>query len=129
VDRALIAALLLGVLALAVLALRARRGRAPERVEPAELGLTVGAGVGVVEFSSPYCRSCQRWEAALSEAGVPFSKVDVSERPDLARRYRVGHTPLILAVRLPAGDVTAAFDGDPEPGDLERIRGLVAARS
>ncbi len=128
-DRVLIAAGVLALVAVALLLLRARRDRrVPERVEPEELDLP-GAGVGVVLFSGPYCLSCQRWEEALTGAAVRFRKVDVSERPDLARRYRVSRTPLLLAVRLPEGDVVASFRDEPAPGDVGRVRELTLSTS
>jgi hypothetical protein len=126
VDRALLAATLLALIALAAVLLRRRHPRAPARVEPAELGLE-GVGVGVVGFSSPYCLPCQAWEAALGERGIGFVKVDVAERPELARRYRITATPLVLAVQLPGGEVLASFRHEPEEADVERLRELAAA--
>ena len=125
-DRALLAAALLALVALVAWRLRARRpARGPERVEPGDVGLADdGAGIGVVGFSSPYCLPCQRWEAALGSAGLRFSKVDVAGRPDLARRYGVRSTPLVLAVRLPGGEVVESFHGDPRDADVERLTGL-----
>ena len=125
-DRALVAAALLVLIALVAFRLRAHRPvRGPARVEPGEVGLArAAADVGVVGFSSPYCLPCQRWESALGSAGLPFSKVDVAERPDLARRYGVKVTPLVLAVRLPGGDVIEYFHGDPEDADVRRLTEL-----
>jgi hypothetical protein len=93
------------------------------RVAPADAGLD-GEGVGVVGFSGPYCLACRRWEEALEEAGIPFRKIDVAERPDLARKYRIRHTPVVLAVRLPEGLVLERYDGEPEPAQVERLADL-----
>jgi hypothetical protein len=107
------------------------RGRRVERyprrdsVDPAEVGLS-GAGVGVVAFSTPYCIPCRNWEAALAGSHVPFVKVDLGERPELARRYGVSATPLVLAVRLPGGEVIERYGGDPDPDDVARLRELAA---
>lgn len=123
-DRALIVLALLAVVALAVVLLRARRGqRAPGRVEPAELGLAADR-VTVVAFSSPYCRSCMEWQAALERAQVPAVEVDVAARPDLARKYRVTETPLILAAAGAEGDVLAAYAGDVDPASVARLASL-----
>ena len=125
-DRALVASALLALVALAAWRLRARRPTgAPARVDPSEVGLERGRpGIAVVGFSSPYCLPCQRWEAALAAEGLPFSKVDVAERPDLARRYGVRAIPLVLAVRLPGGEVVESFDGDPAAADVRRLEEL-----
>ncbi len=124
--RALVAAALLALVALVAWRLRARRpGSGPARVEPDEVGLAAApAGIGVVGFSSPYCLPCQRWESSLAEAGVRFSKVDVAERPDLAQRYGVRATPLVLAVRLPGGEVVESFHGEPRDADVEHLAEL-----
>jgi hypothetical protein len=104
--------------------LRRRRRRAPLRIDPGSVGLSGAAGVGVVGFSSPYCLPCQEWEAGLRERGIDFAKVDVATRPDLARRYRVRATPLVLAVRLPEGDVVEAFHEAPRNGELARLAAI-----
>ena len=120
------ASVLLALVAVATWRLRARRGaRVPTRVDPGELGLGANARpIGVVGFSTPYCLPCQRWEAALHAEGVPFAKVDVADRPDLVRRYRIRETPLVLAVRLPGGEVVQSFGGDPRDDDVHRLSEL-----
>jgi hypothetical protein len=102
-------------------------GPSPQRVEPSELGLA-GSGVGVVGFSSPYCLPCQAWESELSAIGIDFVKIDISERPDLAVRYGVAATPLILAVELPGGEVIESYRDEPRAGELERLRSLASPR-
>ena len=52
--------------------------------------------------------------------------MDLSQRPELARRYQVKATPLILAVSLADGTVVEAFDGEPEPAHVRRIVDLAA---
>jgi hypothetical protein len=92
------------------------------RLDPGELGVPAddGGGVRLVEFSSPMCFDCQRWEAELERAGLDFVKVDVSKRPDLARSYGVRTTPLVLALKLPEGEVLEAFTGG-EVDELEKL--------
>lgn len=105
---------------------RAREAaRAPRRVDPADFGLERGAGTAVVLFSSPYCLGCRQWAQALEDTGTPYLRFDVRERPDLARRYRVRQTPLVLAVRG-SGEVAAAYDEEPRPGDVSHVSALVA---
>jgi hypothetical protein len=103
-----------------------RRSAAPRHVEPGELGLA-GSGVGVVGFSTAYCLPCKRWAAALGEAGVDLSTVDVGERTDLARKYRITETPLLLAVRMPDGEVLESYRGEPEPASVDRLAALTSA--
>jgi glutaredoxin len=126
-DRALVAAAVVALVAVAAGLLRRRGSGAPERVSPEAVGLDADGPVGVVAFSSRFCLPCQAWEEALAEIGVPFTKVDVGERPDLVRRYGVRSTPLVLAVRLPRGDVAAAYRGPPRDAEVERLRELTAA--
>jgi hypothetical protein len=127
-DRLLIAIILLAAISLASVLVRRREAAlgAPARIDLGDLGLAHATGVGVVGFSTSYCIPCQQWEQALVRSPVPFMKVDVGERPELARRYDVKSTPLILAVSLADGTVVDAFTGDPQPGQLERIEQLAA---
>jgi glutaredoxin len=110
---------LCAVVAVAVALLRARRSSAPKHVDAAELGLR--AGTGVVVFSSPYCRACERWRAALHDAGVEFARVDVVERPELARKYRIATTPLVLAVDAASGEVVDGFSDEPNRGRVAML--------
>jgi hypothetical protein len=126
-DRVLIVCVLLALVLVAVVVLRRRSGsrHGPNRVEPGELGLD-RPGVGVVEFASQYCEPCRAWEAALHDAGIRFAKIDVGERPKLARRYGVRETPLVLAVRVPDGEVVATHGGHPDRESVRRLRQLAA---
>jgi hypothetical protein len=47
-------------------------------------------------FTHPLCSECQEWERRL--AGDPLVKLDVRERPDLARKYGIAVVPTVLAV-------------------------------
>lgn len=126
-DRLLIALALLAVVTTATVVVRRRElPSGPARVDLSDLGLAHAAGVGIVGFSTPYCLPCQQWEEALTSTLVPFMKVDLSERPELARRYDVTSTPLILAVSLADGTVVDSFHGDPRPDLLQRIEQLAA---
>lgn len=99
------------------------------RVKPSDAGLGGSGvrGVGVVGFSGPYCLACQAWEEELARAGIDFRKVDVAEHPELARRYRVRSTPLVLALRLPEGLVLERYDDEPRREQVERLAELVGS--
>jgi Domain of unknown function (DUF4395) len=66
-------------------------------VDLAELGGD-GAGVTVVEFTHPLCSECRELEERLAAGERPLLSVDVSRRPDLARRYHVTVVPTAFAV-------------------------------
>jgi hypothetical protein len=50
-----------------------------------------------VEFTHPLCSECQEWERRLAGDGT-LVKLDVRERPDLARKYGIAVVPTVLAV-------------------------------
>ena len=124
-DRALVVIAVLAAVAVAVLLLRRRRFHTPQRVDAAELGLEGATPVGVVGFSSRYCIPCQEWESALGAADIRWRKIDVGERPDLARKYGLHTTPLVLAVRVSDGEVLASFHGHPRDQDIAQVGRLV----
>lgn len=78
--------------------LRGVRGTTPGRVDLSELGAAPGSGA-VVQFTHPLCGDCQDLAARLSGAGLSPVLVDVSRRPDLARKYGVAVVPLAVVVR------------------------------
>ena len=76
------------------------RGISPRRhshIEPADLGAALGPRT-YVEFTHPLCSECREWEARLAAEPDPLVKVDVRERPDLARKYGIAVVPTIFAV-------------------------------
>jgi len=60
----------------------------------------------------------------LDEERLPWVKLDVGARPDLVRRYRIAHTPQLLAV-TPAGDVLRRVEGEPRAESVLALRELV----
>jgi hypothetical protein len=52
-----------------------------------------------VEFTHPLCSECQEWERRLDGDGT-LVKLDVRERPDLARKYGIAVVPTVLAVAV-----------------------------
>jgi hypothetical protein len=51
-----------------------------------------------VEFTHPLCSECRDWEQRLDSEPEPVLKLDVSDRPDLARKYGVAVVPTVLRV-------------------------------
>lgn len=77
------------------------RGISPrhhDRIEPADLPALDGAPRAHVEFTHPLCSDCREWEARLATRPEPLVKIDVRERPDLARKYGIAIVPAIFAV-------------------------------
>jgi Domain of unknown function (DUF4395) len=77
------------------------RGISPRRhgrIEPADLGLINGHRRAYVEFTHPLCAECGEWERRLARGADPLVKLDVRERPDLARKYGIAVVPTVLAV-------------------------------
>ena len=84
---------------------RGVRTRRIDSVDLAELGAPVGAGESVVQFTHPLCTDCRTLEDDLRSAGRTVVTVDVSRRPELARKYGVALVPTAVAVG-PGGMVT-----------------------
>jgi len=77
------------------------RGVSPKRhshIEPADLGALNGHERAFVEFTHPLCGECRSWERRLAGEPDPLVKLDVRERPDLARKYGIAVVPTVFAV-------------------------------
>jgi hypothetical protein len=75
------------------------RGISPrhhDRIDPVDLPEAPAARM-FVEFTHPLCSECQEWERRLAADGT-LVKLDVRERPDLARKYGIAVVPTVLAV-------------------------------
>ncbi len=77
-----------------------------ERVDLAELGAVARDGEVVVQFTHPLCTDCRSLERQFIAAGRQVVTVDVSRRPELARKYGVALVPTAVAVG-PEGIVRA----------------------
>jgi thioredoxin-like negative regulator of GroEL len=75
-------------------------------VDLAELGAARSEGEIVVQFTHPLCTDCRTLEEELRSAGRNVFTVDVSRRPELARKYGIALVPTAVAV-APGGSVTA----------------------
>lgn len=76
------------------------RGISPQRhsqIEPSDLGGELGART-FVEFTHPLCGECRDWERRLAGEADPLVKIDVRERPELARKYGIAVVPTVLSV-------------------------------
>jgi hypothetical protein len=66
-------------------------------IDPADLDGAAG-GLAYVEFTHPLCSECHDWERRLAAEPEPLLRLDVSERPELARKYGVAVVPTVLKV-------------------------------
>ncbi len=80
------------------------------RIDLAQIGVTDPRGELVVEFTHPLCTDCRALERELRDAGRRVVTVDVSRRPELARRYGIAYVPTAVAVDA-TGAVTARIAG------------------
>jgi hypothetical protein len=76
------------------------RGISPrhhDRIDPADLPQGLN-GRAHVEFTHPLCSECREWERRLEARPEPLVRIDVRERPDLARKYGIAVVPAVFAV-------------------------------
>ncbi len=69
----------------------------PHGIDLTELGATPNGQV-VVQFTHPLCTGCKTVEERLAQDGHNVVVVDVSKRPELAKKYHVAVVPTALAV-------------------------------
>lgn len=119
---------LLAVTTVLGLVLRARQGRVArvfgDVVTPADVAATVafGPAATLLQFSTELCARCpgtRRLLRAVAEQrpGVVHVEVDLTHRPDLAKRYAVLQTPTTLILDG-AGRVQARVGGPPTRADV-----------
>jgi hypothetical protein len=89
--------------------LRGLKNGVIERVDLSELGVPAGQPA-VVQFTHPLCADCQVLAGRLQALRLEPVLVDVSKRPDLARKYGVAVVPLAVEVGAD-GRVTGRVDG------------------
>ena len=84
---------------------RGVRARRFDTVDLAELGAGAhSSGEVVVQFTHPLCTDCRSLEDELRAAGRTVVMVDVSRRPEIARKYGVALVPMAVTV-APGGAV------------------------
>jgi hypothetical protein len=82
--------------------LRGVKAQRLSSLDLAELGVSAGSGA-VVQFTHPLCSGCNDLARKLGGEGRSPVLVDISKRPDLARKYGVSVVP--LAFEVDAGGV------------------------
>ena len=78
--------------------LRGIRSHRLERIDLRDVGLSPDGEI-VVEFTHPLCTDCRALEARLRAEGRRVVTVDVSSRPELARKYGIAVVPTAVTVR------------------------------
>jgi hypothetical protein len=76
------------------------RGISPRhhsRIDMADMD-GISGRTAFVEFTHPLCADCREWERRLDSRSEPLLKLDVRDRPDLARKYGVAVVPTVLRV-------------------------------
>ena len=89
--------------------LRGIRSHRLDRIELGDLGLAPNGEV-VVQFTHPLCSDCTTLERRFRAEGREVVIVDVSERPELARKYGVALVPTAVSVSS-TGTVLARLAG------------------
>jgi thiol-disulfide isomerase/thioredoxin len=77
--------------------MRGVRSHRLDRIDLSDLDLSPNGDV-VVQFTHPLCSDCRALELRLREEGRRVVTVDVSLRPELARKYGVALVPTAVAV-------------------------------
>lgn len=132
-ERALIAAVVVGVAAVVALIAQRRApdpptqpaGAMPAQVDRDDLPHRAADRL-VVLFSSATCASCAQVRAILerlTEAGVATCEVEHSAEPALHERYGIDSVPATVIVDRD-GVVEIGFLGPPPAGELERAAGV-----
>ena len=89
--------------------LRGIRAHLLDRIDLSEIGVDHGGEI-VVQFTHPLCTDCRTLEQRLRDAGHRVVTVDVSRRPELARKYGIAVVPVAVAV-AGGGTVTTRLAG------------------
>ena len=84
-------------------------GHRLDQMDLADIGVDESGGDIIVVFTHPLCSDCHTLERRLASEGRRFVSVDVTKRPDLARKYGIAVVP--TAVTVAAGVVTSRIAG------------------
>ncbi|WP_223690914.1 TlpA family protein disulfide reductase [Leifsonia poae] len=117
-------AVLLGLLVVATavgLLWRARTGRVHRktgggRVAAADVGLPAfGVDATLLQFSTEFCAPCRATARVLGEisserVGVDHAEIDLTDRPDLAKRFGILQTPTTFVLDA-SGTIRARIGG------------------
>ncbi|MGW5051031.1 TlpA family protein disulfide reductase [Actinokineospora sp. NPDC004072] len=131
----------LGALAAATAAgllIRARAGRVraartgPQAPAEVLAALDPAAAITLVQFSTAFCAPCRHTRVLLADLagrtpGLAHADIDLTDRPELARRMAVLRTPTTVAVD-PAGAEVLRVHGVPRRDELlAALRGRLPA--
>ncbi|HTN56619.1 MAG TPA: thioredoxin family protein [Microbacterium sp.] len=99
-----------------------RRSGSTSAVDLTDLGVTAGR-VSLVQFSTETCSRCPQVRrmlqgVAAAHDGVDHVDIDLTHRPDLARRHRVLSTPTTFLIGADES-LVARFAGAPRRADVE----------
>lgn len=143
IDALAVLAGLIAVATAAGLVWRARSGRVRSsasglRIVPSDVGAaSFGPEVTLLQFSTAFCSPCRSTarvlhDVAATRPGAEHVDVDLTDRPDLARRYNVLQTPTTFILDG-SGLVRARIGGAVRPADvrsaLTEITGSIHASS
>ena len=79
--------------------LRGISARHHDRIDPADLDGFTGEDRSVVQFTHPICSECREWDRRLSaDPATPHVRIDVREKPGLARKYGIAIVPAVFVV-------------------------------
>jgi thiol-disulfide isomerase/thioredoxin len=95
--------------------------RPPRRLGRSNLGSLGIREPAIVQFSTPDCAPCQKAEPRLREAAtqtdIPYRRIDVANRPDVAREYGIRTVPTIVVTGR-GGRVVGVWTTLPEDGQI-----------
>lgn len=100
------------------------------RLAPADLGVPLGTGATVVQFSSTFCQPCRMTRIVVERAvatahDVTYVDLDVADHVELGERLGVDVTPTVLVLDAD-GVVRHRASGVPT---LAQVRAVLAAVS
>jgi len=78
--------------------IRGIRSHALDRIDPADVEGSIGPAI--VEFTHPLCTECQTLARDLGARGERVVTIDVSRRPELARKYGIAVVPVAVRVTV-----------------------------
>lgn len=110
-----------GVVFLVLAAAYALWKRPPHRLGRADLAPLGIREPAIVQFSTPDCSPCRKAEPRLRDAAartdVPYRRIDVGDRPDVAREYGIRTVPTIVVTGR-GGKVLDVWTVLPEDGQI-----------
>ncbi|HEV3474085.1 MAG TPA: thioredoxin family protein [Actinomycetota bacterium] len=95
--------------------------RPPRRLGRSDLAPLGIREPAIVQFSTADCAPCRKAEPRLREAAtrseVPYRRIDVDDRPDVAREYGIRTVPTIVVTGR-GGRVMEVWTSLPENGEI-----------